>query len=62
MEKNGEIDHLDYDDYEGLIEFLKEDMRKFDFWTTVSLIAAVFSAFFAIASTITRPILLNCSM
>lgn len=40
----------DYLDRESLIEFLNEDMKRADFWATVSLIAAGCSVFFAVAN------------
>lgn len=40
----------DYLDRESLIEFLNEDMKRADFWATVSLIAAGYSVFFAVAN------------
>ena len=48
-------------DHESLIEFLKEDMKRSDFWATVSLIAAGVSVFFATANII-RLILWSCYM
>ena len=40
----------DYLDRESLIEFLNEDMKRADFWATVSLIAAGCTVFFAVAN------------